>query len=268
MPPPHRGRTARCCKRQRLPRRSCSTATALSVSAERGYLRETGNLVFHTALVGVLIDGRHRRRLRLHRPEVLVEGQTVRQRARRLRLVQPRPLLQRRGLDALPADARRLRRRVRDRRTTTRTGRPIDYTRECHRLPARRRGAGPATIKVNEPLRSAAPTSTCSATATRRRITVRDADGNVVVHRLRAVPAAGRATSPRSASSRCRTACRSSSAWSASSTRPAAELSTGAFTSIYPDLADPVLTLRVYTGRPRARRRQAEVRVRARHRRT
>ena len=31
-------------------------AGALSVSAERGYLRETGNLVFHTALVGVLIS--------------------------------------------------------------------------------------------------------------------------------------------------------------------------------------------------------------------
>jgi cytochrome c biogenesis protein len=28
---------------------------ALSVSAERGYLRETGNLVFHTALIGILI---------------------------------------------------------------------------------------------------------------------------------------------------------------------------------------------------------------------
>lgn len=28
---------------------------ALSVSAERGYLRETGNLVFHTALIGVLL---------------------------------------------------------------------------------------------------------------------------------------------------------------------------------------------------------------------
>jgi cytochrome c biogenesis protein len=28
---------------------------ALSVSAERGYLRETGNLVFHTALIGVLV---------------------------------------------------------------------------------------------------------------------------------------------------------------------------------------------------------------------
>lgn len=31
------------------------SARALSVSAERGYLRETGNLVFHAALVGVLL---------------------------------------------------------------------------------------------------------------------------------------------------------------------------------------------------------------------
>ena len=31
------------------------TGSTLSVSAERGYLRETGNLVFHTALIGVLL---------------------------------------------------------------------------------------------------------------------------------------------------------------------------------------------------------------------
>ena len=30
-------------------------ATSSSVSAERGYLRETGNLVFHSALVGILV---------------------------------------------------------------------------------------------------------------------------------------------------------------------------------------------------------------------
>jgi cytochrome c biogenesis protein len=29
---------------------------AASVSAERGYLRETGNLIFHVALVGVLVS--------------------------------------------------------------------------------------------------------------------------------------------------------------------------------------------------------------------
>jgi len=33
-----------------------SGAKSFSVSAERGYLRETGNLVFHTALVGILVS--------------------------------------------------------------------------------------------------------------------------------------------------------------------------------------------------------------------
>jgi cytochrome c biogenesis protein len=33
-----------------------SAAGSFSVSAERGYLRETGNLVFHTALVGILVS--------------------------------------------------------------------------------------------------------------------------------------------------------------------------------------------------------------------
>lgn len=35
--------------------RGPSRPTSVSVSAERGYLRETGNLLFHTALVGVLV---------------------------------------------------------------------------------------------------------------------------------------------------------------------------------------------------------------------
>jgi cytochrome c biogenesis protein len=35
---------------------STGSAAAVSVSAERGYLRETGNLVFHMALVGILIS--------------------------------------------------------------------------------------------------------------------------------------------------------------------------------------------------------------------
>ena len=47
-----------------LPRRALRR---LASSAERGYLRETGNLVFHFALIGVLARGRPRRRLRLHR---------------------------------------------------------------------------------------------------------------------------------------------------------------------------------------------------------
>lgn len=49
---------------------------ALSVSAERGYLRETGNLVFHVALVGVLVAVGVGGGLSYHGQRVIVQGDT------------------------------------------------------------------------------------------------------------------------------------------------------------------------------------------------
>ncbi len=46
-----------------------------SISAERGYLRETGNLVFHTALIGVLIAAGIGGALSYNGQRVLVEGE-------------------------------------------------------------------------------------------------------------------------------------------------------------------------------------------------
>lgn len=51
-------------------------ATSTSVSAERGYARETGNLVFHTALVGVLITVGLGGGFGYTGQRVVVEGQT------------------------------------------------------------------------------------------------------------------------------------------------------------------------------------------------
>lgn len=52
-------------------------ATTISVSAERGYLRETGNLVFHIALVGVLISVAIGGLYSFNGQKVLVEGETM-----------------------------------------------------------------------------------------------------------------------------------------------------------------------------------------------
>jgi cytochrome c biogenesis protein len=52
------------------------TARTLSVSAERGYLRETGNLVFHSALVGVLIAVAVGGGLTYTGQTVIIEGRT------------------------------------------------------------------------------------------------------------------------------------------------------------------------------------------------
>ena len=49
----------------------------VSVSAERGYLRETGNLLFHAALVGVLVSVGLGGALSFNGQKVLVEGETM-----------------------------------------------------------------------------------------------------------------------------------------------------------------------------------------------
>ncbi|QIM15362.1 cytochrome c biogenesis protein ResB [Leucobacter insecticola] len=59
---------------QRAVRRGLSE---VSVSAERGYLRETGNLLFHTALVGVLVSVALGGVATFSGQKVLVEGETM-----------------------------------------------------------------------------------------------------------------------------------------------------------------------------------------------
>ncbi len=87
-----------------------------SVSAERGYLRETGNLVFHSGARRDAHHGRHRRRIRLHRPAGRRAGRAVHERALRLRRDQPGSLLHRVVPRALLAAARRVRRALPARR--------------------------------------------------------------------------------------------------------------------------------------------------------
>lgn len=61
--------------RTEIQTRSVRGVTEHSVSAERGYLRETGNLVFHLALVGVLVSVAIGGGLSFHGQKVLVEGE-------------------------------------------------------------------------------------------------------------------------------------------------------------------------------------------------
>src|SRR5690606_9680324 len=51
--------------------------TEISVSAERGYLRETGNLVFHLALLGVLVSVAIGGLFSFNGQRVIVEGETL-----------------------------------------------------------------------------------------------------------------------------------------------------------------------------------------------
>ncbi|MGK0722286.1 cytochrome c biogenesis protein ResB [Leucobacter sp. W1478] len=56
---------------------SRSGQAEISVSAERGYLRETGNLVFHIALVGVLVSVAIGGAFTFNGQKVIIEGETM-----------------------------------------------------------------------------------------------------------------------------------------------------------------------------------------------
>ena len=97
------------------------------VAAESGRLRETGNLLFHLALVGLLVGGR-RRSLFGYRGEVLVRrGRVVRQRRCPLRLLRPRRLVRRRRPAAVLVHARLPRGRLRGAARAATSSAPRDF---------------------------------------------------------------------------------------------------------------------------------------------
>lgn len=63
--------------RTEVQEREVRGAREVSVSAERGYMRETGNLVFHLGLLGVLIAAGLNGAFNFHGQKVLVEGEAA-----------------------------------------------------------------------------------------------------------------------------------------------------------------------------------------------
>ena len=161
------------------------------MSAERGYLRETGNLVFHTALVGVLLTVGVGGGFGYTGQRVVVEGQTFTNVLGSLRLVQPGPLLRRVAARPVHVATRQVLDHVRGRRTTTRSGSrsttPPTVTDPGAGQDAREDRRSRSTSRC----RSAARRSTCSATATRRRHGARRR-GQRRASATGPVPAAGR----------------------------------------------------------------------------
>ena len=219
-----------------------------SVSAERGYLRETGNLVFHAALVGVLLAVGDRRRLRVHRTAPAGRGADVLERPRLVRLVQPGSLVPADRPQGLQPDASTSSSRSTRSATSTPSVRRSDYSATVTSTGEGRRAEDEPPRRERPAVTSAARTSTCSATATRCRS--RCATATATWRSQDVVPflPRGRELHVAPASSRCRTRSRTSSAWSGSSTRPRRSSPRGAFTSSYPDTENPLLTLQVYTG--------------------
>ncbi|MEF3402660.1 cytochrome c biogenesis protein ResB [Agromyces sp. CCNWLW203] len=216
-----------------------------SVSAERGYLRETGNLVFHTALVGVLVAVGFGGGFGFSGQRVIVEGQTFVNTLAAYDSFNPGRFFSDTRLTPYKLSLERLD-AVYETRNQEAIGQPIDFA--AH-VTVQGQGDEPEdrTVKVNEPLYTHGTDVYLLGNGYAPTITVRNADGEVVF--TDAVPFL-----PQDAN------LTSIGVVKVPDGMPEqlgmvgffyptqTELTSGAYTSSYPDLILPVLTLNVYEG--------------------
>lgn len=217
----------------------------LSVSAERGYLRETGNLVFHTALIGVLASVAIGGGFTYTGQKVVVEGQPFVNVLSDYSLFKPGRFFDESMLPPfrLVLDEFSVQYEVEN---FNAYGFPIDYKADVS-IYAPGEAVTRGSVKVNEPLAVFGSDLFLLGNGYAPRITVTDGDGNVAFTDI--VPFL-----PQDAN------LTSMGFIKAPDALPeqvgmigffyptAAELPTGALTSSFPDLLNPILTLNVYTG--------------------
>ena len=126
--------------------------TESSVSAERGYLRETGNLVFHAALVGILMTVGFGGGYGFSGQRVLVEGQTFVNTLLAYDSFNPGRFFDDSTLDpyTLSLDDFSV---SYEQRNLQAYGQPIDFTADVTVTP-KGEAAEPSAVKVNGPLRT------------------------------------------------------------------------------------------------------------------
>ena len=216
-----------------------------SVSAERGYLRETGNLVFHSALVGLLVVVGFGSGFGFSGQRVLVEGQTFVNTLLAYDSFNPGRFFNETGLDpyTLTLD---------DFEASYETanldafGQPIDFTADVTVTP---RGGEPegAEVRVNDPLRTGGTSLYLLGNGYAPTITVKDPTGTVVfTDSIPFLPQDANLTSTGIVKVPDGLAEQVGLVGFFYPTQDVS--STGAYFSSFPDLEYPMLTLNVYAG--------------------
>ena len=216
-----------------------------SVSAERGYLRETGNLIFHTALLGVLVAVGIGGGFGFSGQRVVVEGQSFVNTLAAYDSFNPGRFFDDTRLDPYRLSLEELD-AVYETQNQEAIGQPIDFT---ARVTVQAQGGEPSegVVKVNEPLRVHGTDVYLLGNGYAPTITVRDPDGNVVfTDSVPFLPQDANLTSigvvkvPDGLADQLGMV---GFLYPTQTTLPS-----GAYTSSYPDLVYPVLTLNVYQG--------------------
>ena len=216
-----------------------------SVSAERGYLRETGNLIFHTALLGVLVAVGIGGGFGFSGQRVVVEGQSFVNTLAAYDSFNPGRFFDDARLDPYRLSLEELD-AVYETQNQEAIGQPIDFT---ARVTVQAQGGEPSegVVKVNAPLRVHGTDVYLLGNGYAPTITVRDPDGNVVfTDSVPFLPQDANLTSigvvkvPDGLADQLGMV---GFLYPTQTTLPS-----GAYTSSYPDLVYPVLTLNVYQG--------------------
>lgn len=216
-----------------------------SVSAERGYLRETGNLVFHTALLGVLVAVGIGGGFGFSGQRVVVEGQSFVNTLAAYDSFNPGRFFDDTNLDPYRLSLEELD-AVYETQNQEAIGQPIDFTAHVQ-VQAKGGESADAVVKVNEPLRVHGTDVYLLGNGYAPTITVRDPEGKVVfTDSVPFLPQDANLTSigvvkvPDGLEDQLGMV---GFFYPTQST-----LGSGAYTSSYPDLVYPVLTLNVYQG--------------------
>ena len=222
-----------------------SGQAATSVSAERGYLRETGNLVFHTALIGVLVSVGIGGGFGFTGQRVVVEGQAFVNSLASYDSFNPGRFFSESELEpfTIVLDSFDV---SYEEQNLKALGQAVDFTANVTTT-LRGQEPAPATIKVNEPLSIGGTQVYLLGNGYAPVVTVRDPEGAVVFSQPVAfLPQDANLTSlgiikvPDGLSEQL--------GMRGFLYPTAVALPSGALTSNYPDLLNPILTLEVYQG--------------------
>jgi cytochrome c biogenesis protein len=216
-----------------------------SISAERGYLRESGNLVFHGALVGLLVAVSVGSGFAYTGQRVVVTGQSFVNSLAAYDSFSPGRFITGAALAPYTLQLQHLAIRY-EHKNPDALGAPLDYTATVRT----RTGSGSAAtqvIKVNEPLDIAGTTVFLLGNGYAPHITVRNADGRVSFSDyIPFLPQDSKLTSlgvikvPDGAPKQIGLV--------GFLYPTVVQLSTGADASLLPSLGDPLLSLSAYTG--------------------
>lgn len=217
----------------------------ISVSAERGYLRETGNLVFHSALVGLLVVVGFGSGFGFSGQRVLVVGQTFVNTLLAYDSFNPGRFFEDTGLDpyTLTLDDFTV---SYETQNLDAFGQPLDFTADVTVTP-RGGEAHAGAVRVNDPLRTGGTSVYLLGNGYAPTITVRDPAGTVVyTDSVPFLPQDANLTSLGVVKVPDGLAEQVGLLGFFYPTQ--AESTSGSYFSSFPDLTYPVLTLNVYAG--------------------